>query len=58
MGISEATFFRWKQKFGGLGQSELRRLLQLEDENSKLKRLVADLSLDKAMLQDVLSKKV
>ena len=58
MGISEATFFRWKQKFSGLGPSELRRLRQLEEENSKLKRLVADLSLDKAMLQDVLSKKV
>ena len=54
MGISEATFFRWKQKFSGLGPSELRRLRQLEEENSKLKRLVADLSLDKAMLQDVL----
>lgn len=58
MGISEATFFRWKQKFSGLGPSELRRLRQLEEENTKLKRLVADLSLDKAMLQDVLSKKV
>jgi len=58
MGISEATFFRWKQKYGGLGPSELRRLKQLEEENTKLKRLVADLSLDKAMLQDVLAKKV
>ena len=58
MGISEATFFRWKQKFSGLGPSELRRLRQLEEENSKLKRLLADLSLDKAMLPDVLSKKV
>mgnify|MGYP004537442431 CR=1 FL=1 len=58
MGISEATFFRWKQKYGGLGPSELRRLRQLEEENIKLKRLVADLSLDKAMLQDVLAKKV
>ncbi|GAM52595.1 hypothetical protein EBME_1058 [bacterium endosymbiont of Mortierella elongata FMR23-6] len=46
------------QKYGGLGPSELRRLKQLEEENSKLKRLVADLSLDKAMLQDVLSKKL
>lgn len=58
MGISEATFYNWKQKYGGLGPSELRRLKQLEEENSKLKRLVADLSLDKAMLQDVLSKKL
>jgi hypothetical protein len=51
-------FFRWKQKYGGLGPSELRRLRQLEEENQKLKRLVADLSLDKAMLQEVLAKKV
>ena len=58
MGISEATFFRWKQKFSGLGPSELRRLRQLEEENAKLKRLVGDLSLDKAMLQEVLAKKV
>ncbi len=57
MGVSEATFFRWKQKYGGLGPSELRRLRQLEEENTKLKRLVADLSLDKSMLQDVLAKK-
>ena len=57
MGISEATDFRWKQKYGGLGPSELRRLGQLEEENLKLKRLVADLSLDKSMLQDVLTKK-
>ena len=57
MGVSESTFFRWKQKFGGLGPSELRKLRQLEDENTKLKKLVADLSLDKAMLQEVLAKK-
>ncbi|SDD94452.1 putative transposase [Belnapia rosea] len=57
MGVSEATFFRWKQKFGGLGPSELRKLRQLEEENAKLKKLVADLSLDKAMLQEVLAKK-
>src|SRR3712207_4997762 len=56
MGVSEATFFRWKQKYGGLGPSELRRLRQLEEENTKLKKLVADLSLDKAMLQGVLAK--
>jgi putative transposase len=58
LGISEATFYNWKKKYGGLGPSELRRLRQLEEENNKLKRLVADLSLDKAMLQDVLSKKL
>jgi len=58
IGISDATFYNWKKKYGGLGPSELRRLRQLEEENTKLKRLVADLSLDKAMLQDVLSKKL
>jgi putative transposase len=58
MGISDATFYNWRKKYGGLGPSELRRLKQLEEENAKLKRLVADLSLDKAMLQDVLAKKV
>jgi len=58
MGITQATFYRWKKKFAGMGVAELRRLRQLEEENTKLKRLVADLSLDKAMLQDVLSKKV
>jgi len=58
IGISDATFYNWKKKYGGLGPSELRRLRQLEEENNKLKRLVADLSLDKAMLQDVLSKKL
>jgi putative transposase len=56
MGISEATFYQSKKKYGGLGVSELRRLRQLEEENTKLKQLVADLSLDKAMLQDVLKK--
>jgi len=58
MGISQATFYAWRKKFGGLGISELRRLRQLEEENRKLKQLVADLSLDKAMLQDVLTKKL
>ena len=58
LGISEATFYNWKKKYGGLGPSELRRLRQLEEENTKLKRLVADPSLDKAMLQDVLQKKL
>jgi putative transposase len=58
MGISEQTFYRWKRKYSGLGTSELRRLKQLEEENRKLKKLVADLSLDKLMLQDVISKKL
>lgn len=58
MGISEATFYNWKKKYGGLGVSELRHLKQLGEENRKLKQLVADLSLDKKMLQDVLSKKL
>ena len=56
MGISEATFYNWKKKYGGLGVSELRRLRQLEEENAKLKQIVADLSLDKQMLQDILKK--
>ncbi len=58
MGISEVTFYRWKKKFAGMGVPELRRLKQLEDENRRLKRLVADLTLDKQMLQEVLSKKL
>ena len=58
MGISQNTFYQWKKKYGGLGVSELRRLKQLEEENRQLKRMVADLSLDKQMLQDVLSKKL
>ena len=58
MGICEQTFYRWKKQYGGLGPGELRRLRQLEEENFRLKRMVADLSLDKAMLQDVLSKKL
>lgn len=58
MGISEATFYNWKKKFGGLGVTELRKLRQLEEENAQLKKLVADLSLDKQMLQDVLKKKL
>jgi len=56
MGISEAPFYNWKKKYGGLGVTELRRLKQLEEENSKLKQIVADLSLDKQMLQEVLKK--
>ena len=58
MGISEQTFYRWKKQYAGMGVVELRRLRQLEEENGKLKRLVADLSLDKAMLQDVIAKKL
>ena len=58
LGISEMTFYRWKKKFGGLGVAEIRRLKQLEDENRRLKQLVADLTLDKQMLQEVLSKKL
>lgn len=58
IGIGQATFYNWRKKYGGLGVGELRRLRQLEEENRKLKQLVADLSLDKAMLQDVLKKKL
>ena len=58
MGISEQTFYRWKKQYGGLGVTELRRLKQLEEENRKLKQLVADLSLDKVMLQDVIRSKL
>ena len=58
MGVAEATFYNWKKKYGGLGVSELRRLKQLEEENRQLKKLVADLSLDKQMLQDVIAKKL
>lgn len=58
VGISQATFYAWKKKFAGVGVSELRRMRQLEEENRKLKQLVADLSLDKVMLQDVLRKKL
>ncbi len=57
LGISEATFYCWKRKYSGMGVAELHRLKQLEQENRKLKQLVADLSLDKAMLQDILRKK-
>jgi putative transposase len=57
LGVSEATFYNWKKKYAGMGVTELRKLKALEEENRQLKRLVADLSLDKHMLQDVLSKK-
>ena len=58
MGVSEQTFYTWKRKYAGMGISELRELRQLREENRKLKQLVADLTLDKHMLQEVLSKKV
>ena len=57
LGIAEQTFYRWKQQYGGLEASEARELKQLREENAKLRKLVADLSLDKAMLQDVAGKK-
>ena len=57
-GISQATYFNWKKKFGGMLPSEVKKLRALEDENRQLKRLVADLSLDKAMLQDVIKRKL
>ena len=57
MGITEPTFYRCKKQFAGMGVAEIRRLKQLEDENARLKKLVADLSLDKTMLQDVLKRK-
>jgi putative transposase len=58
LGVSDATFYAWKKKYAHLGVSELRRLRQLEEENNRLKRLVADLSLDKHMLSEALRKKV
>ena len=57
LGIANATFYRWKQKYRGLLPSEVKKLKQLEEENKKLKQLVADLSLGKHMLQEVISKK-
>lgn len=57
-GIAEATFYNWRKKYGGLMPSEMKRLKQLDEENARLKGLVADLSLDKAMLQDVLKRKL
>ncbi len=58
MGISEQTIYVWKRKYAGLGLSELRELRQLREENTKLKRLVADLSLDRHMLQEIVRKKL
>ena len=57
-GISEATYYNWRKKYAGLMPSEMKRLRQLEEENSKLKKIVADLSLDKEMLQDVIRRKL
>ena len=57
VGITIQTFYRWKSKYSGMLPSDVKRLKQLEEENRKLKQMVADLSLDKIMLQDVLSKK-
>jgi len=57
-GITEQTFYRWKRKFAGMGVAELRRLRQVEEENRRLKQLVADLTLDKHMLQEVIRKKL
>ncbi len=57
-GISQATYFNWKKKYAGLMPSEMKRLRQLEEENGRLKRIVADLSLDKEMLQDVIRRKL
>lgn len=57
IGISEQTFYRWKRQYGGLESDQVRELKQVVEENGRLKRLVAELSLDKAVLQDVLSKK-
>jgi len=58
LGITEQTFYRWKRKYAGMGVAEVRRLKQLEDENKRLKALVADLTLDKHMLQEVIAKKL
>jgi len=58
LGVSDVTLYNWRKKYGGLGPSELKRLKMLEAENTRMKRMVADLSLDKTMLQDVLSKKL
>lgn len=58
IGISEATFYTWKKKYADLGVSELRKLKQLEDENARLRRIVADLTLDKQILQEVVKRKL
>jgi putative transposase len=58
IGVSEQSFYRWKRRYEGMGVAELRRLRQLEEENRKLKKIVADLTLDKHILQDVISRKL
>jgi putative transposase len=58
VGISEATYYQWKRRYTGLGVSELRELRQLREENGRLKRLVADLSMDRQILQEIVSKKL
>ena len=58
LGVSQQTFYTWKKRYGGVGSAELKGMRLLEDENRKLKRLVADLSLDKHMLQEVIEKKL
>jgi len=58
MGVTEQSFYRWKKKFSGMGVSEVRELRELREENTRLKKLVADLSLDKHMLQEVITKKL
>jgi putative transposase len=58
LGVTEQTFYRWKRKYAGMGVTEVRRLKQLEDENKRLKALVADLTLDKHMLQEAITKKL
>ena len=57
-GISQATYFNWKKKYAGLMPSEMKRLRELEEENGRLKRIVADLTLDREMLQDVIKRKL
>jgi putative transposase len=57
-GISEATYYNWRKKYGGLMPSEMKRLKQLKEESQRLKKLVADLSLDKEMLQDVIRQQI
>lgn len=58
MGVSEQTFYRWKKRYGGMVPSDVKKMRQLEEENRQLKKLVADLSLDKHMLQEVIAKKL
>jgi putative transposase len=58
IGVSQATFYTWRKQYGGLSLSELRELRQLREENGRLKRLVADLSLDRQILQEIVSKKL